>query len=100
VLDQPQAPFLATLNADRETHAASMRTAWANFAGNADPSAEAVRWPSFNTSSEVLSLALPRRQIETNFASSHPLLVLGGRLALAHTDVLSKQRRARRKEPR
>jgi para-nitrobenzyl esterase len=71
LLDQPNAPFATPLNANQEALAASMRTAWANFAASGDPSAAAVPWPSFNTSSEVLSLALPQPQLESNFASVH-----------------------------
>jgi para-nitrobenzyl esterase len=71
LLDQPNAPFATPLNADQEALAASMRAAWANFAASGDPSAPAVPWPSFNTSSEVLSLGLPQPQLESNFASVH-----------------------------
>ena len=71
LFDQPNAPFATTLNPDQETLAASMRTAWANFAATGDPSSVAVPWPSFNGSSNVLSLVQPQPLLETGFASSH-----------------------------
>ena len=71
LFDQPNAPYATPLNATQETLAASMRRAWANFAANGDPTAAAVPWPSFNSSSAVLSLALPQPQVESNFASLH-----------------------------
>jgi para-nitrobenzyl esterase len=56
-----------------------MRTAWANFAADGDPSSSAVSWPSFNTSSNVLSLAQPQPQVDTSFAATHHCaFVLGG----------------------
>jgi hypothetical protein len=63
------APVLAlsTLVSDARACARRGRTSLQN----GDPSAAAVPWPSFNTSSDVLSLALPQPQIETDFASSH-----------------------------
>jgi para-nitrobenzyl esterase len=68
---QPNAPFAAPLNADQETLAASMRRAWANFAASGDPTAPAVPWPGFDTSSDVLSLRLPQPQVTSSFASAH-----------------------------
>jgi carboxylesterase type B len=69
--DQPNAPFPATLNPTQEALAASMRTAWANFAANGDPTSTAVPWPSFSTGSDVLSLATPRPRVQTSFATTH-----------------------------
>src|SRR6185437_4400569 len=66
LFDQPNAPFAAPLDAVQETLAASMRRAWANFAANGDPTAAAVPWPSFNTSSDVLSLVSPQPQVQSN----------------------------------
>jgi para-nitrobenzyl esterase len=71
LFDQPNAPYPAALNASQETLAATMRTAWGNFAASGDPSAAAVPWPSFDTSSDVLSLEQPQPQLESNFASAH-----------------------------
>ena len=71
LFDMPNLPFPGTLNADQQTLAESMRTAWVNFAENGNPSSAAVPWPSFNSSARVLSLELPRPQVETNFASKH-----------------------------
>jgi para-nitrobenzyl esterase len=78
VLDQPNAPFAAPLDAVQETLAASMRRAWANFAANGDPTAAAVPWPSFSTNSNVLSLASPQPQVESTFASVHHCALWGG----------------------
>jgi len=71
LLDQPNAPFATTLNAGQEALAASMRTAWANFASSGDPSSAAVPWPSFNAGANVLSLAQPLPQVDTSFAATH-----------------------------
>jgi len=71
LFDQPNARFATALDATQETLAASMRTAWANFAASGDPTAAAVPWPSFNTGSSVLSLESPQPQVETTFASAH-----------------------------
>ena len=71
LFDQPNAPFAAPLNAGQETLAASMRTAWASFTANGNPSTAAVPWPSFTATSSVLSLRLPQPQVETSFASAH-----------------------------
>jgi para-nitrobenzyl esterase len=59
------------LNPNRETLAASMRTAWTNFAAIGNPSAAAVPWPSINMSSNLLSLVQPQPQLVQNFASVH-----------------------------
>jgi para-nitrobenzyl esterase len=71
LFDQSNAPFATTLNPTQEALAASMRAAWANFAASGDPASEAVPWPSFNTGSDVLSLATPPTQVETSFATTH-----------------------------
>jgi para-nitrobenzyl esterase len=71
LFDQPNARYAAPLNAEQETLAASMRKAWTNFAAKGRPSTAAVNWPSFHTSSDVLSLVLPQPQIDPNFASLH-----------------------------
>ena len=71
LFDQPNAPYATPLNADQEALAASMRSAWTNFAAIGNPSAVAVPWPSINRSSNVLSLVLPQPQLVQNFASLH-----------------------------
>ena len=71
LFDMPNLPFPGALNADQQTLAESMRRAWVNFAEDGDPSSAAVPWPSFDSSARVLSLELPRPQVETNFASKH-----------------------------
>jgi para-nitrobenzyl esterase len=71
LLDQPNAPFATALNANQQVLAASMRRAWAKFTAVGNPSTAAVPWPSFNTSSDVLSLVSPQPQLESNFASIH-----------------------------
>lgn len=50
--------------------AATMRTAWANFATSGDPSSASVPWPSFDVA-HVMSLVPPEPQVETDFASRH-----------------------------
>jgi para-nitrobenzyl esterase len=71
LFDQPNAPFATSLNPTQEALAAAMRTAWANFAANGDPASAAVPWPSFNTGSDVLSLATPKPQVLPSFATTH-----------------------------
>jgi len=71
LLDQPNAPFAAPLNAEQETLAGSMREAWASFARIGRPGTAAVPWPSFNTSSAVLSIDSPRPQLDPQFATTH-----------------------------
>jgi para-nitrobenzyl esterase len=71
LLDQPNAPFPATLNPTQETLAVSMRAAWTKFAADGRPGTAAVPWPSFNTSSKVLSLSTPHPFVETSFAADH-----------------------------
>jgi para-nitrobenzyl esterase len=71
LFDQPNARFATALSPTQEALAASMRAAWANFAATGDPASAAVPWPSFNTGSDVLSLATPQTQVETSFATTH-----------------------------
>ena len=71
LFDLPNLPFPGTLNPDQEALAGSMRTAWANFAANGDPSSAAIPWPSFNDSAQVLSLESPQPQVDTSFATTH-----------------------------
>jgi para-nitrobenzyl esterase len=71
LFDQPNAPFAGALSASDEAVAASMRTAWANFAATGNPSSRAMPWPSFGQGARVLSLVTPQPQVESNFASTH-----------------------------
>ena len=71
LFDLPNARYPATLSPDQEALAATMRTAWANFAATGNPASPAVPWPSFNTSSQVLSLVEPQPEVDSSFASAH-----------------------------
>jgi para-nitrobenzyl esterase len=70
LFDLPDAPIQVPFSIDQEALAASMRTAWANFAASGDPSSAAVSWPSFDVA-HVMSLVPPQPQIETDFRSRH-----------------------------
>jgi para-nitrobenzyl esterase len=70
LFDLPDAPIQVPLSLDQEALAASMRTAWANFAASGDPSSTALSWPSFDVA-HVMSLVSPQPLIETDFASRH-----------------------------
>jgi para-nitrobenzyl esterase len=71
LLDLPNAPVPGPLSAAQKALATSMRAAWVSFARNGDPSSAAVRWPSFGSKSNVLSLASPRSRVERAFAAEH-----------------------------
>jgi para-nitrobenzyl esterase len=71
LLDQPNAPYPATLNPTQERLAHTMRSAWAKFAAKGDPSTAALPWPSINSGPRVMSLTTPQPQIETTFATDH-----------------------------
>ena len=71
IFDQPNAPIPGTLDADQQTLAASMRTSWASFAANGDPSTPSLAWPSFNQGEQVMSLVPPQPQIWTGFPDAH-----------------------------
>ena len=71
LFDQPNTPVPATLDADQERLAATMRTAWARFAASGNPSTRAVPWRSFNAGSDVLSLESPQPRLDSSFASTH-----------------------------
>jgi para-nitrobenzyl esterase len=70
IFDLPDAPIQAPLSLEQEALAASMRTAWANFAATGDPSSAALPWPSF-AGAHVMSLVPSQPQVETDFASRH-----------------------------
>ena len=60
----------ATLTADQQALAASMRTDWARFARTGNPSSDALPWPSFD-GTRVLSLVPVQSQVTTDFATAH-----------------------------
>ena len=71
LFDLPNAPVPAVLNAEQRTLAASMRAAWASFARSGNPSSAATRWPSFNTTPNILSFQSPQSRIDATYASRH-----------------------------
>jgi para-nitrobenzyl esterase len=72
LFDLPDAPLQGPLSPDQQALAASMRAAWANFAGTGNPASAAMPWPAFGADSmQMLSLVPPRPQVETDFASRH-----------------------------
>lgn len=72
LLDLPNAPFLPQFRAAQQALAASMRTAWANFAARGSPATRALPWPAFGAGrAQLLSLVPPHPQIETDFAARH-----------------------------
>jgi para-nitrobenzyl esterase len=71
LFDLPNAPFHGTPSPDQQTLAASMRTAWVNFAASGNPATAAVPWPAFGGSAQMLSLVPPQPQPETDFATRH-----------------------------
>jgi para-nitrobenzyl esterase len=73
LFDLPAAPIAATLTAQQERLATSMRRYWAHFAARGFPSsAGQPRWPRFNGDSQrMLSLIPPQPQVETGFAAEH-----------------------------
>jgi para-nitrobenzyl esterase len=70
LFDLPDAPIQVPLSLDQEALAASMRTAWANFAASGDPSSAEVSWPLFDGVT-VMSLVAPQPQVVTDFAWTH-----------------------------
>ena len=71
LFDQPNAPFPATLSADQQTLAATMRAAWAGFAASGSPSSRSLSWPSFSAGAKALSLVPPQPAVMTDFAAVH-----------------------------
>jgi para-nitrobenzyl esterase len=70
LFDLPDAPIQVPFSIDQEALAASMRTAWANFAASGDPSSAGLPWPSFD-GTHVMSLVPPQPQVKGDFASRH-----------------------------
>jgi carboxylesterase type B len=48
-----------------------MRAAWAGFAATGRPGTAALRWPTFNASSAVVSLDSPQSQLDQHFSMAH-----------------------------
>ncbi|MGH2944604.1 MAG: carboxylesterase/lipase family protein, partial [Solirubrobacteraceae bacterium] len=73
LFDLPTAPIAATLTAQQERLATSMRRYWAHFAARGFPSpATEPWWPRFDSDSRrMLSLIPPQPQVETDFAAEH-----------------------------
>jgi para-nitrobenzyl esterase len=71
LFDLPNTPFPGTLTPDQRALAARMRTAWASFAADGNPSTRALAWPSFNQGQAVMSLVPPQPQVWTGFADAH-----------------------------
>ena len=72
LFDLPNVPFPALLTAGQQALAASMRTAWANFATNGNPASATMPWPAYGSgSARMLSLVPPQPQVETDFAARH-----------------------------
>jgi para-nitrobenzyl esterase len=71
LFEQPNAPYATPLNPTQEALAAKMRAAWVKFAATGHPGSSAVPWPSFNTTSAVLSFASPQPQLDTGFSARH-----------------------------
>jgi para-nitrobenzyl esterase len=71
IFDEPDTPLPGTLTSDQQALAASMRTAWASFVANGDPSSGELPWPSLDDGASVMSLAPPQPQVETDFSVIH-----------------------------
>ena len=71
LFDQPNTPLPATLDADQQTLAATMRAAWANFAAYGNPSSTTLPWPSFAHGHSVMSLTTPHSTVTTDAEPAH-----------------------------
>jgi para-nitrobenzyl esterase len=73
LFDLPTAPMPATLTAQQQRLAASMRRYWAHFAARGFPSSSRQPlWPQFEShSQQMLSLLPPQPHVETDFAAEH-----------------------------
>ena len=71
LFDEPNAPLPGVLTPDQEALAASMRTAWATFAADGNPSSQNLFWPSFDSGAQVMSLVPPQSQVESDFSAIH-----------------------------
>ena len=80
LFDQPNAPFPAMLTNDQQALAASMRTAWANFAASGNPSSRTLPWPWIGNRTKVLSFVPCAVASTDRLRRRAPLLVLGRRM--------------------
>jgi para-nitrobenzyl esterase len=71
LFDEPNAPLPGALTPDQQALAASIRTAWATFAADGDPSSQNLFWPSFDGGAQVMSLVPPQPQVESDFSAIH-----------------------------
>jgi para-nitrobenzyl esterase len=73
LFDLPNTPAPGTLGADQEALAARMRTAWASFAADGDPTSSDLTWPAFGGAGleHVLSLVPPQPRADSEFVSRH-----------------------------
>lgn len=71
LFDLPNTPFPGTLTPDQQALAAGMRTAWASFAAEGNPSTPALAWPLFSQGQAVMSLVPPQPQVWTGFSDAH-----------------------------
>jgi para-nitrobenzyl esterase len=69
----PTTYYPGTLTAPQQQLAASMQSYWTNFAARGVPSSTGQpMWPAFNShTQQMLSLAPPQPQVETDFAAEH-----------------------------
>ena len=71
LFDLLNAPAPGTLNAEQQSLAATMRTAWASFAASGNPSSGVLPWPSFDNRAQEMSLVPPQPQVGTGFSAIH-----------------------------
>jgi para-nitrobenzyl esterase len=71
LFNQPNAPYAAPLDAVQERLAVTMRAAWAGFVATGRPGTTALRWPTFNASSAIVSLDSPQSQLDQHVSVAH-----------------------------
>jgi para-nitrobenzyl esterase len=73
LFDLPNAPVPGAFNTDQEALAASMRSAWANFAASGDPSSPSLTWPAFDSApgTQVMSLTSPQSMVGSDSDAIH-----------------------------
>jgi para-nitrobenzyl esterase len=73
LFDLPNAPFPASLDTDQQRLAATMRTAWARFAANGNPSSADLPWPTVGgvNRARVMWLVPPQPQLRTDYSAIH-----------------------------
>lgn len=71
LFDLPNTPFPGTFTPDQQALGAAMRTAWAGFAADGNPSTRGLAWPSFREGQAVMSLVPPEPQVWTGFSEAH-----------------------------